>query len=172
MRYPVGKAKPGTTQPGVKPTMLEAQTPPSLSVLCHWPHSTQGMGSSNPNCPLWHFGQKNNLLRLLYSRYSLPPPSLAWIAWLAEWKSHSGALTAKKSEKLNGFSCYCGCFGWQYFLLLTVKNQQTMKRVLKRFGQSRIKDQRYLCIHLHTYFVCGFQSNGTMLQDFRILGAL
>lgn len=158
----------------MKPTMLEAQTPLlSSPALCRWPHSTQDMSSSNHNCSFWHFGQKSNhpSYSPLSSCYYLQP-SLAWVAWLAKWRSHSGALIAKESEKPSGYSCRCGCFGRQYFLLLTVKEQQTMKRILKRLGQPRIKDQRYLCIHLHAYLVCGLQSNRTMLQDFRILGAL
>lgn len=119
-----------------------------LPALYHWPPSTQHMDDSRNHGPFRHSAQKSNLPGACYS---LPHQSLAQVVWLAKLRSHSGALTAKESAKPNGYPCHCGCFGWQDFLLLTVKDLQNMLRILNRPGQSRMNDERYLHTHLQVY---------------------
>lgn len=173
MRYPVRKTEPGTTQEWSPPCWKHKHHCHRhlLFVTDHTPHSIwaalitmapSGILTKRAIIPVTgYFLHAILFTRLLHE--------------LPDWLNGGHILEPSQPRNLRNLvviSCHCGCFRWQYFLLLTVKDQQNMKRILRRLGQPRIKDQRYPCIFLHAYLVCGLQSKGTMLQDFRILGVL
>lgn len=101
--------------------------------------------------PFCHSAQKSNLAS---SCYSLPHQHLARVVWLAKRRSHSGALTAKESEK-PGETSWLLSLGLFWLTGLFTSYCERSAKYDEDF-------ERYLHIHLQAYLVCGLQTKWTM----------